>query len=231
MSYGRLASLVVCVVLLPAACAAQETQPPASSARIFSDLPDDIDRSARYLIYLHGAIIERAGIRPTHPKFGIYEYREILEVFAERGFVVISEARPEGTDGMIYAATVADQVRSLIAAGVPPDNITVVGFSKGGGIAIAASSMLANDDLNFVFMAACNPWLDLHPEIVARGRLLSLRESSDELVGSCEGLLERSPSPHDHREILLELGGGHGAFYRPRSEWVDLVADWACSPS
>jgi hypothetical protein len=218
---------MVCVVWLVGACAIDQSSPAESPAQISSDVPDDIDPAARHLIYLHGAIIERAGERPTHPRYGVYEYRKILEVFAARGFVVISEARPEGTDGMLYAATVVDEVRKLLAAGVPPDHITVVGFSKGGGIAIAASSMLANDDLNFVFMAACSPWLDARPEIVARGRLLSLRESSDDLVGSCQGLFERSPSPNDQLEVVLELGGGHGAFYRPWSKWVDLVVGWA----
>jgi acetyl esterase/lipase len=222
----RYLSAVLVACAIAAACGVR----PNANGGVHSHLPADIDRSARYLFYLHGAIIERAGERPTHPRYGVYEYRKILETLADRGFVVISEARPQGTDGMLYAATVADQVRKLLAAGVPPDHVTVVGFSKGGGIAIAASSMLANDDLNFVFMAACNPWLDAHPEIVARGRLLSLRESSDELVGSCEGLFDRSPNPHDHREVLVELGGGHGAFYRPHPEWVDLVAEWAGSP-
>jgi hypothetical protein len=217
----------MCVVLLATACGADDSSSAEQSLQIFGQVPETIDPAARYLIYLHGAIIERAGVRPTHPEFGVYEYRKILEVFAERGFVVISEARPEGTDGMLYAATVADQVRKLLAADVPPDHISVVGFSKGGGIAIAASSMLANDRINFVFMAACNPWLDLRPEIVARGRLLSLRESSDELVGSCESLFGRSPSQHDHLEVLFELGGGHGAFYRPQPEWVNLVIEWA----
>jgi hypothetical protein len=199
----------------------------AVAQRIHSQVPAEIDPHARYLIYLHGAIIETQGVRPTHPRFGVYEYREILEVLAERGFVVISEARPAGTGGMLYAATVVDQVQELLAAGVPPDHVTVVGFSKGGGIAVAASSKLAIDDVNFVFMAACNPWLDSHPEIVARGRLLSIREFSDDLVGTCEGFFERSPSPHDHVEIVLELGGGHGAFYRPNPEWVDPVVEWA----
>jgi hypothetical protein len=199
----------------------------AVAQRIHSQVPAEIDPHARYLIYLHGAIIETQGVRPTHPRFGIYDYREILGVLAVRGFVVISEARPAGTEGKVYAATVVDQVRELLAAGVSPDHVTVVGFSKGGGIAIAASSMLANDDVNFVFMAACNPWLDSHPEIVARGRLLSIRESSDDLVGSCEGFFKRSPSPHDHIEIVLELGGGHGAFYRPNPEWIDPVVEWA----
>ena len=223
----QIASILLCSVLAASACGAEDPAPTEATLRIFTDFPEAVDPSARFLIYLHGAIIERAGVRPTHPEFGIYEYEEILEVFAERGFVVISEARPDGTDGMLYAATVADQVRKLLAAGVRPEHITVVGFSKGAGIAIAASSMLAHDDLNFVFMAACNPWLDSRPEIIARGRLLSLRESSDELAGTCDGLFERSPNRRNQREVLLELGGGHGMFYRPQAEWVDAVADWA----
>ncbi|MEJ2580567.1 MAG: alpha/beta hydrolase [Acidobacteriota bacterium] len=228
MTVRKIGPFVACLALLLSACAAQG---PASAAapRIFTEVPEQIDPNARYLIYLHGAIIEREGERPTHPVYGVYEYREILEVFAEKGFVVISEARPEGTDGMLYAARVVDQVRALLEADVPPSHITVLGFSKGGGIAIAASSMLAEDDVNFVFMAACNPWLDSHPEIVTRGRLLSLRESSDDLVRSCEGLLERSPSKHQHSEVLLDLGGGHGAFYRPQPEWIDPVVEWASS--
>ena len=231
---GSTASQVVAVIFAIATCAADLACGPAreapavgASSNIVSDVPAVIDPDARYLIYLHGAIIETEGIRPTHPRFGVYEYQKILATFAAKGFVVISEARPAGTDGMVYASTVVEQVRKLLASGVPPDHVTVVGFSKGGGIAIAASAMLAEDDVNFVFMAACNPWLDDHPEIVARGRLLSLREASDELMGSCQGLFERSPSPNDQREIVLHLGGGHGAFYRPRAEWVDPVVEWA----
>jgi acetyl esterase/lipase len=128
---------------------------------------------------------------------------------------------------MLYASTVVEQVRALLDAGVPPDHVTVVGFSKGGGIAVAASSMLARDDVNFVFIAACAPWLDEHPEIVGRGRLLALREVSDSLAGSCRGLFDRSPSAHEHREVLLDLGGGHGAFYRPHAKWIDPIVEWA----
>jgi hypothetical protein len=227
MSSKQLGSVLMGFVLFATACGAEDPPQAMASPQILAEVPAEIDPGARYLIYLHGAIIETEGVRPTHPRFGVYEYEAILTTFAERGFVVISEARPSGTDGMVYAATVVGQVRELLAAGVPPDHVTVVGFSKGGGIALAASSMLADDDVNFVFMAACNPWLDSHPEIVARGRLLSLRESSDDLFGSCESLFERSPSPHEHVEIVLKLGGGHGAFYRPRLEWIEPVAEWA----
>ena len=230
----RAACHVVVVSFAAMVCAAglacgAPGEAPADGAlsNIISGVPSVIEPDARYLIYLHGAIIETQGIRPTHPRFGVYEYEKILQTLAERGFVVISEVRPAGTDGMVYATKVVEQVRELLAAGVPPDHVTVVGFSKGGGIAIAASSMLADDDLNFVFMAACNPWLDDHPEIVPRGRLLSLREASDELMGTCDGLFARSPSQHVQREIVLHVGGGHGAFYRPHPEWVDPIVEWA----
>jgi hypothetical protein len=227
MSWNQLGPIVLSLVLLATGCAAEDPPVAEPALQIFADVPEEIDTDARYLFYLHGAIIERAGVRPTHPKFGVYEYQKILEVFAERGFVVISEARPAGTKGVAYAATVAGQVRALLVGGVPPEHITVVGFSKGGGIAITASSILSEERLNFVFMGACGPWLDKRPELVPRGRLLALREASDNLVGSCEGLFARAAGDGEREEITLELGGGHGAIYRPRPEWIDPVVEWA----
>src|SRR5689334_21666657 len=68
------------------------------SGLILKDIPDNIDAKGRYLFYLHGLIVENEGVRPTSPKFGVYEYEEILETFKNRGFIVISEPRPKGTD-------------------------------------------------------------------------------------------------------------------------------------
>ena len=223
----RMMALVLFGGLFFATASGAEDPPPAeASPQIFADVPAEIDPGARYLIYLHGAIIETQGVRPTHPRFGVYEYREILEVLAGRGFVVISEARPAGTDGAEYAAKVVGQVEAFLAASVPPEHVTVVGFSKGGGVAITASSLLGNDRLNFVFMGACGPWYESRPEIVPRGRLLGLREASDQLVGPCETLFDRAAGG-ERREVVTELGGGHGAFYRPNPEWVDPVVEWA----
>jgi predicted esterase len=224
MSWKQLGTIVMCLGVIGAACTAEQSK---ANLLILNEIPVRIDPNAHYLFYLHGAIIERAGVRPTHPEFGVYEYQEILEVLAANGFVVISEARPAGTDGGVYAAKVADQVRALIKGGVPPERITIVGFSKGGGIAILASSILSDERLNFVFIGACGTWLDSRPEIVPHGRLLALREASDDLVGSCEGVFARSIGDGERKEITLELGGGHGAFYRPRPEWVDPAVEWA----
>ena len=73
-----------------------------------------------------------------------------------------------------------------------------------------------------------------HSEIRAIFRMSSDLNAVKKVFGfygnESEGLFERSPSPHQHREILLEIGGGHGAFYRPLPEWIGPVAGWALGP-
>ena len=227
MYWKRLVFVWIGVFLVAFVCAASDSTEEELSQRIFSEMPSEIDPSARYLLYLHGRIIEEKGVRPTHPKFGVYEYQEILETFADLGFVVISEVRSSGADVPTWAERAVRQVRRLIDGGVPPEQITVVGFSKGGVIAIFASAELANDRVNFVFMGACGPWLKEKPDLVSHGRLLALRDASDKLVGSCTKLFDRSDAEADRREAVTHLGGGHGAYYRPQPEWVDEIVTWA----
>jgi hypothetical protein len=227
MSWKLFALSWIGILLVVCGCAAQDSPVEGDTRRIHSDMPAEIDRSARYLFYLHGRIIEEKGVRPTHPRFGVYEYEEILEAFADAGFVVISEVRPSGADVATWSVRVADQVRRLIDGGVPPSHITVVGFSKGGVIAVFASSALADDRLNFVLMGACGPWVKGQPDLVPRGRLLALRELTDNLVGSCDELFARRGNRGAQLEVVTDLGGGHGAFYTPRPEWVDEVVEWA----
>jgi len=226
MSWKSVALVWAGLFLVCSGCVAEDSPPEGVSQRVFAEMPDEIDPSARYLLYLHGRIIEEQGVRPTHPRFGVYEYEETLETFADLGFVVISEVRPSGADVATWAERVAGQVKLLVGAGVPPEQITVVGFSKGGAIAIFTSSMLADDRLNFVFIGACGPWVEGQPDLVPRGRLLALRESSDDLVGSCSELFARGGNGGERREVVTDLGGGHGAFYRPRPEWVEEVMEW-----
>jgi hypothetical protein len=230
MIRSSLGLILLCFLLVTGACGAKDSSRAEVPLRIFDSVPGDVDLEARYLFYLHGRIIEEQGIRPTHPEFGSYEYEEILHALANRGFVVIAEARPSGADTASYSRQVAEQVRTLLAAGVPPEHITVVGFSKGGAIAILASSLLDYDRLNFAFIASCGSWYADRLEIVPRGRLLGIREASDDLAGPCDALFARSQSGADQKEIVLALGGGHGAFYRPRPEWIDIVAAWALVP-
>src|ERR1041384_3281591 len=125
-------------------------------ARILTEAPSSPDPKARYLFYLHGRIIEDQGAEnAVSPEFGKYEYAEILDTLADRGFVVISEVRPKNTNIVQYAQKVAEQVNGLLKAGEPPGNITVAGASRGAAITHKISSILHNRDLNFVLLAGC----------------------------------------------------------------------------
>lgn len=108
----------------------------AHQGSVQEHMPATLNPSARYVICLHGRIIEDQGRRPTHDTSGVYEYQQILEQLAAGGLVVVSEQQAPMTDMDAFAGHVADQVRHLLKAGVPPSQVSVVG----GGIAIRASA-------------------------------------------------------------------------------------------
>jgi type IV pilus biogenesis protein CpaD/CtpE len=202
------------------------TPAPAQTGAIWADVPAQVRPGARYVIYLHGRVVEEKGRRPTDERFGVYEYQQVLDTLAASGAEVISEQRPGGTDFRAFGARVADQVRRLLAAGVPAERIAVVGFSKGGAIAMIASALLADPDVAFVFLGACGDWVEGRDDVDVRGRILSIYEASDELGTSCEPLFAQAGEPGGHREIRIDTGAGHGAFFRPRPEWLDPLFEW-----
>ena len=195
---------------------------------VFKGVPDQIDARARYLFYLHGRIVEDKGVRPVSERHGIYEYEKILETFREAGFVVISEARAKDTDVRQYAAkVVVAQIRRLLKAGVPPRQVSVVGASKGSHIAMHASSLLRQRDVNFVLIAGCGEQTAKNRELNLHGRVLSIYDASDEGAGTCESLFARSAGLSQRGEVRLSLDLGHGFIYRPLKEWVEPAIAWA----
>ncbi|HAW94322.1 TPA: alpha/beta hydrolase, partial [Candidatus Azambacteria bacterium] len=145
---------------------------PACVATVHTDVPTSPEPAKTYVIYLHGRIIENAGPRPTDPRFGLYDYPAVLEALASRGAVVISAQRPPDTDMDAYAGIVVTQIEELIDRGVPPENIVVAGFSKGGGIAIRVSSVLRRPQVRFVLLAAC-PQGPIPTQLRLTGHVLS----------------------------------------------------------
>lgn len=198
----------------------------AQRGSILDAVPAQPRAGARYLIYLHPRIVEEKGRQPTDEQFGTYEYQAILDSLAASGFEVISEHRPRGTDFRRFGARVAEQVRGLLAAGVPAERIAVVGFSKGGAIAIIASDLLEDPGIAFAFLGACGDWVKGRDDVDVRGRILSIYEASDELGTSCEPLFAQATNPGQHQEIRIATGARHGAFYRPRPEWLDPLLQW-----
>jgi hypothetical protein len=231
MNVTRITMMICLAVLL--SCSGNAVSEPApepgkaeNQEQVLSQPPAEPDPDARYLFYLHNRILEEQGPRPEHPQFGIYEYQLILEALSRPGMVVLSEVRASGTDPQRYAGKVKRQVEELIAAGVSPEQITVVGFSKGGAIAILTSAMLDNDRVNYVFIAACSRWLKARPELEPHGRILSLYEQTDQLGGSCQKYFDRRDGL-THSELEMQIGGGHGAFYRPDARWLEPLLEWA----
>ena len=189
--------------------------------------PASAQESTRYVFYLHGRIVEEGGRRPTSPEYGTYEYDAILDSLRSAGFAVLSEQRPPGVGLQVFVDRLVGQVDSILRDGVPPERITVMGFSRGAAIALLASSRLANPRLNFVFMAGCGSWIFDRPDVRLAGRMLSLYEESDTLGVSCAPLFERMVPGSERGERGLRLGLGHGTFFRPRREWLTPAIAWA----
>ncbi len=179
-----------------------------------------------YIIYLHGRIIEEQGTTPTHPEYGLYDFPAVVAALGSRGAEVIADVREPGADMYEHAGKTISKIEQLINHGVAPGNIVVVGFSKGGGIAINVSSFLGRKDLRYVILASCHPaYADLdHYRLT--GKVLSIFESSDELAYSCREFAEREPRPTSFDELEISTGKRHGAFYQPRREWIGPLLDW-----
>jgi pimeloyl-ACP methyl ester carboxylesterase len=188
----------------------------------------------RHLIYLHGRIIQdQQSPRPRHPEFGYYELEQILAAFRERGFVVTGEIRPKDTPLMVSADRVVEQIRALLASGVPASRITVVGGSMGAAIALRASLRLSNPAVRYGVLGACMsqtvPLLLAEYGAKPTGRILAIREKSDETSEPCPAWSADAGSQPSLvvREILLDTGLRHGFLYRPLGEWVEPVVAWA----
>ncbi|MCB1555306.1 MAG: alpha/beta hydrolase [Xanthomonadales bacterium] len=197
----------------------------APAGSVHTDVPESPDPHRFHVIYLHGRIIEHAGPRPTDPRFGLYDYPAVLDALAARGATVVSAQRAPNTDMDAYAGVVVAQVERLIERGVAPDRIVVVGFSKGGGIAVRVSSFLRRPEVRFVLLAACVDG-PVPPNLRLTGHVLSVVEESDTIAGSCRPLAESVPRPQSFTELLIATGKLHGAFYRPNPEWVEPLLDW-----
>lgn len=197
-----------------------------TNANIHRQLPDKFDNTKSYLFYLHGLIVEVAGIRPKSEEHGYYEYELILKELAREGFIVISEARKKDTLIQPYAENIAAQVKTLLANKVPPANITIVGASKGGIISAYVSTILQEKGINFVFLAGLFEKCLVDEELKLYGNVLSIHDRSDKLSMTPTLYFQRSVGLGMFEKIVLNLDIGHGLIYRPYREWVDPMLEW-----
>jgi hypothetical protein len=219
-----IAALPGILALVPQAATAPPA--PAAAGTVLAAFPTSPDPSLRYVVYLHGRIVEEQGRRAVSPEHGAYEYDGILQALARPGVAVIGEIRPKNADPEASAQHLVEALQRLIDAGVPGSNITVVGASKGAAIAMLASTALANGDVGWVIMSSCNESVAKSFDLALHGQVLSIFESSDEVGGTCAPIFERSPALARHDEIRLTTGLRHGYLYRPLEEWVEPTIGW-----
>jgi L-fuculose-phosphate aldolase len=198
----------------------------AMDNKILQHVPDKPDSTERYLFYLHGLIVEEAGIRPKSDEHGYYEYQRILEELARKGFTVISEARKKGTEIKTYAEGIVSQIKKLLAHGVAPENITVVGASKGGAIGAYISTMLREKEINYLFLAGLFEKCLVDASLILYGNVLSIHDRSDKLAITPGLYFQRSAGLGRFKEMVLELDLGHGLIYQPYREWIEPFMAW-----
>ena len=201
----------------------------AMQTNILQDVPSNPDPTQQYLFYLHGLIVEVAGVRPKSDEHGYYEYQLILEALAKEGFTVISEARKEGTEIKVYAEKIVAQIKTLLANKVAPGNITVVGASKGGVISAYVSNILREKEINFVILAGLFEKCLIDENLKVSGNVLSIHDRADTQSMTPEVYFQRSAGLGKFKAIILGLDIGHGLIYRPYRDWLDPLLAWVKS--
>ena len=125
-----------------------------------------------------------------------------------------------------YAENIVSQVKTLLTGGVPPENITVAGASKGGIIAAYVSSMLRNKAINYLFLAGLFEKCLVDQELQLYGHVLSIHDRADTLSITPSLYFQRSEGLGKFEQIILDLEVGHGLIYKPYRQWIDPLLAW-----
>lgn len=195
-----------------------------STGQVKSHPPDTPNLQTKYLFWMHGISLEDRGPDSKRVK----NYEKIVETLASNGFFVITEHR-DPVVIEIYAKVIAKQVRELIKKGVPPQNITVSGYSQGSLIAAATSAELANPKINFGLVSGCTDRYDLDYSNV-KGRILSIVDKGDDGWFSCKDRINAKDADVEFKEVEILTGKGHKGFRIPKNkymdQWQNLLFDW-----
>ncbi|WP_019028636.1 hypothetical protein [Colwellia piezophila] len=192
---------------------------------LYTSFPEKIYPEEKYVFYSHGLIVEGDNLMPVDKRWGVYDFIAVRKALTDPQYNLISYHRPENTVADEFAEQLATDVRKLIMAGVKPENITLLGFSRGGEITLLASDKLRLDKINTILLAVCGGFVKGHQEYKAYGNVYSIYETSD-FAGSCQFLKDRNNNIHSFQETSISTGKEHGAFYRPLAEWVVPVKAW-----
>ena len=196
--------------LFAAVAAAAMAAAMAPAARATSDGGVDVQRYLVYVPSRSAAVDQAANIR----------------AFEDNGFTVVTLAYA-GEDAFTHARRVRDEVRALIASGVAPGAITVVGAGTGSPVAALASATTGNRHVNYALLGNCDDRLAEMPGFHMSGRVLGLRDADDHASQSCRRLWRDAPRLGERRDMVLHTGHGAALFDAPRTQWLQPLSDWS----
>ncbi|WP_424964529.1 hypothetical protein [Dinoroseobacter sp. S375] len=199
----------------------------AQAQTVLREMPEQVDPARHYIFYIHGRIVETEGPEAVSERFGPYDFKGITEGLASRGQTVIAELRAPG--GLDYVDTLATHIRRMQDEGVPARNITVVGFSKGGYMALRVARALQDPEVNFAILAGCIAEAISGEDLSGDGldgRLLSMANSADTLGFPCTPLFARNTHLASPVSVVFHEGSGHGLFYAADPVWMTPLLDW-----
>lgn len=197
----------------------------AVAGALYTSFPEKIKPNEKYVFYSHGLIVEGDNLMPVDKRWGVYDFIAVRKALADPHYNLIAYHRPKQTVADEFAEKLASDVRKLLKAGVKAENITLLGFSRGGEITLLASDKLRLDKINTILLAVCGGFVKEHREYQGYGKVFSIYETSD-FAGSCQFLTDRNNNIHSFQEATISTGKEHGAFYQPLPQWLKQVKTW-----
>ena len=58
-------------------------------------------------------------------------------------------------------------------------------------------------------------------------KVRDIYDSNDDKFGSCAKIFSSGNEDLESRELVLEVGDGHGVFYKPLDVWVQPAINWS----
>lgn len=180
----------------------------------------------KHVFYLHGRIIELQGINAVSPDFGPYRYTEIIDSLSSAHTTVYHTVRSAGVDFSSFCERISKSIDSLLEQGVLPEQITVIGASKGAVMAMQISH-LNPAPIQYVLLGANNANLESEQDWTLHGHILGIYESSDQLAGrNYDHWIKQSADALTFEQLEISTGLGHGFLYRPYDAWLKPARKW-----
>jgi hypothetical protein len=107
------------------------------------------------------------------------DHAAIVQAFEDQGFEVSTFAYA-GEKRLAYAHRIADEVRGLMAKGVAPEEINVVGAGTGSKVATLTSALVGNGHVNYALLGQCDPHMKANYNFRMSGRVLGIHEPRKE---------------------------------------------------